>query len=281
MYIAVAKYARNAVLYRDLLREQLEDRYRSVRLHGAASDRAMSQQLSLNLRLKDGSAFSNFLPGQNREALNRLRTAVIAAAAEKPEERMLFFWGAPGVGKTHLLQAACRLAQELGVAPVYIPLSEAGSFSVSMLEDIEATPLVCLDDVDRIAGNAVWEKALFHLSEQLRGVSATLIAAGSQAPNHIHLHMPELSTRLGWGPVYQLLPLDDAAKHEAVQLRARNRGFDIPEDVTAYILKRYPRDTHSLFDLLDRIDSAALAHQRRVTIPFIRAIEQLTRANEA
>lgn len=240
----------------------------------------MSQQLSLNLRLKDGSSFSNFFPAQNREALDRLRAAVIGAAAAQPEERMLFFWGAPGSGKTHLLQAACRLAQELGVAPVYIPFADVGNLSVSMLEDIETTPLVCLDDVERISGDAAWEKALFNLSEQLRGVSATLIAAASQAPNHILLRMPELSTRLSWGPVYQLQPMDDSAKHEAVRLRARNRGFDMPEDVTAYILKRYPRDTHSLFDLLDRIDRAALAHQRRVTIPFIRSIEQRERVSE-
>jgi DnaA family protein len=70
-------------------------------------------------------------------------------------------------------------------------------------------------------------------------------------------------------------PLSDAQKLEAVQLRARHRGFEMPEDVARYILSRYPRDLVSLFDLLDRIDEASLAQQRRVTIPFLRELEAM------
>jgi DnaA family protein len=49
----------------------------------------------------------------------------------------------------------------------------------------------------------------------------------------------------------------------------------MPEDVVQYILSRYPRDMRSLFDLLDRIDRASLTHQRRVTIPFLRELEEM------
>jgi len=233
----------------------------------------MSYQLSLNLRLKDGSSFSNFLPATNLEALERLRATVVAAAQDETRESALFLWGVSGSGKTHLLQAACRLAQEFGIAPIYVPLAEASGLSLSLLEDVGDMPLVCLDDADRIAGKPEWETALFSLSEHLRHARGTLIAAASGGPNHIGLRMPELSTRLAWGPVYQLQPLDDLEKLDAVRLRARNRGFEMPEEVVRYILNRYPRDTHSLFDLLDRIDRASLAHQRRVTIPFIRSME--------
>jgi len=233
----------------------------------------MSYQLSLNLRLKDGSSFSNFLATANLEALERLRSAVAAAAQGETREPALFLWGVSGSGKTHLLQAACRLAQEFGSTPVYVPLAEASSLSISLLEDVGDMPLVCLDDVDRIAGKPEWETALFSLSEHLRHARGTLIAAASGGPNHIGLRMPELSTRLAWGPVYQLQPLDDVEKLDAVRLRAHNRGFEMSEEVVRYILNRYPRDTHSLFDLLDRIDRASLTHQRRVTIPFIRSLE--------
>jgi len=75
----------------------------------------MSYQLSLNLRLKDGSSFSNFLATANLEALERLRSMVAAAAQGETREPALFLWGVSGSGKTHLLQAACRLAQEFGV----------------------------------------------------------------------------------------------------------------------------------------------------------------------
>ena len=235
----------------------------------------MSEQLSLNLRLKDASSFSNFLPGSNREALDRLRAAVVATATQdKTSEPALFLWGADGVGKTHLLQAACRLAQELGAVPLYVPLADAAGLSPLLLESAEHISLVCLDDLERIAGNAEWETALFSLVERLRHTGGMLVAAASLPPTRLGLRLPDLASRLAWGAVYALQPLSDAEKLEAMQLRARNRGFEMAEDVARYILSRYPRDLHSLFDLLDRIDRASLAHQRRVTIPFLRELER-------
>jgi DnaA family protein len=236
----------------------------------------MSQQLALNLRLKDGSSFSNFLPGPNREALERLRGAIVAAAnREKAPHNMMFLWGAEGCGKSHLLQAACRLAQELGMAPVYVPLAEAAELSPSLLEDAEKAPLVCLDDMERIAGRADWEAALFSLTERMRAAGGMQVGAATVPPARLGLKLPDLTSRLAWGTVYALQPLGDAEKLEAIRLRAQNRGFEMPEDVVQYILSRYPRDMRSLFDLLDRLDRASLTHQRRVTIPFLRELETM------
>ncbi len=239
----------------------------------------MSRQLALNLRLKDGSSFSNFLPGPNREALERLRAAVVAATARDAgtEDKILFLWGAEGCGKSHLLQAACRLAQELGAAPLYVPLADVAALSPSLLEDAEQALLVCLDDVERIAGEPEWEAALFSLTERRRATGGLQICAANAPPARLGLRLPDLSSRLAWGAVYALQGLSDVEKLEAVRLRARNRGLDMPEDVVQYILSRYPRDMHSLFDLLERIDRASLSQQRRVTIPFLRRLEEAGR----
>ena len=240
----------------------------------------MSHQLSLNLRLKDASSFGNFLSGPNREALEQLRAAVVTAAtSDKASVPMMYLWGAEGSGKTHLLQAACRLAQELGIAPVYMPLAEVVSLTPSLLEGVEAAPLVCLDDVESAAGLTEWESALFSLVERLRAGGGMLVVGALAPPDRLGLRLPDLASRLAWGTVYAMQPLDDAQKLEAVRLRARHRGFDMPEDVARYILSRYPRDLPSLFGLLDRIDQASLAQQRRVTIPFLRRLEELSREN--
>jgi len=238
----------------------------------------MSQQLALNLRLKDGSSFSNYLPGPNREALDRLRAAVVAAATrgEKAPGNMIYLWGAEGGGKSHLLQAACRLAQELGMAPVYVPLAEAAELSPSLLEDAETAPLVCLDDMERVAGRADWEAALFSLTERMRTAGGLQVCAANVPPTNLGLKLKDLTSRLAWGTVYALQLLGDAEKLEAVRLRAHNRGFEMAEDVVQYILSRYPRDMRSLFELLDRLDRASLTHQRRVTIPFLRELEAMS-----
>lgn len=68
---------------------------------------------------------------------------------------------------------------------------------------------------------------------------------------------------------------DDAACKEILAQRAALRGLELPEPVADYLLRRCSRDLSTLLALLDRLDLAALAQQRRLTIPFVR--EQLAR----
>ncbi len=233
----------------------------------------MKGQLPLNLRIKDASSFDNFVPARNAEVVARLRSAVTALTRDGQAERMVFLWGEPGTGKTHLLQAACRLAQEHGLTPIYLPLSEVLRLSTAMLEDAENRRLICIDDVQCVAGDVEWERALFGLCERLRETGGTLIVAATANPAHLELRMPEVKTRFNWGPVYRLHPLTDAGKLEAIRLRAGNRGLDVTDEVARYILNRHRRDLASLFELLERLDRRSLASQRRLTIPFIRKLE--------
>lgn len=211
---------------------------------------------------------------RNREVVERLSAAVIASKDAIPiAERMFYIWGEPGSGKTHLLQSACRLFQEQGDAPAYLPLAEVPQLAPAMAENLEQTLLVCVDDIQHIAGDDAWESALFSLYERMRTAEGTLVVVGPVPPGRLGLNLPDLATRLGWGLVYQLHPLVDEEKLRAIRLRAGNRGLDVSEDVARYLLQRYPRDMHTLFHLLERIDQASLAKQRRITIPFIRELE--------
>jgi DnaA family protein len=182
-------------------------------------------------------------------------------------------WGEAGTGKTHLLEAACRAAQELGYAPLYVPLAEKTNFTTALFEDVEQIPLVCVDNVDAIAGDAVWEAALFALYERLRAQGGMLILAAGTSPAATGLKLADLATRLSAGLVYQLQPLSDEEKIDALRLRAQRRGLELTEEVASYLLTRFSRDTHSLFTLLDRLDTATLAAQRRLTIPFLRNLK--------
>lgn len=227
----------------------------------------MIDQLALKLQLKDGSSFANFYAGRNAQAVRHLE-----AIAQGSAEPVLFLWGEAGGGKTHLLQAACRVAAERGLHPVYLTFEEAASLTVEVLENIERALLVCLDDVEHVAGNSTWESAVFTLCDRLRAAGGSLIGAARLPPSQLGIGLADLASRLGWGAVYPLRTLTDEDKLAAVRLRARNRGLEMGDEVARYILNRYPRDMHSLFALLDRLDEASLSQQRRITIPFIRAL---------
>ena len=232
------------------------------------------EQLALNLKLRDASSFENYFVARNREAVERLQRAIqkLGGAPQAPAS-WLYLWGEPGTGKTHLLEAACRAAQEQGHAPLYVPLADKANLTTALLEDIEQVPLVCVDDVDAIAGDATWEAALFALYEHLRAHGGMLILAARSGPVATGLKLADLATRLAAGLVYQLQPLSDAEKIAALRLRAQRRGLEMTEEVANYLLTRFPRDMHSLFALLDKLDTATLAAQRRLTIPFLRGLE--------
>lgn len=225
-----------------------------------------AQQLPLSLGLRDEASFTNYLAGPNNEALQTVQALV------RGEHRFLYLWGAAGSGKTHLLHAACQSCSASGGRCAYLPLNEWRTLSTEVLEGLDQLALVCVDDVHAIAGRAEWETALFHFYNRLRESGAMLLAAGTAAPAAIGLALPDLSSRLSWGLVLQLLALNDEEKIAALQLRAHNRGMELPTEVGSYLLRHWPRDMPHLFDLLQRLDTHSLTQQRKLTIPLVREL---------
>lgn len=224
-------------------------------------------QLPLGLRLGDHARLRNFFAGPNAELLAGLR-----ALPEGRGERLLYLSGAPGTGKSHLLQAVCAAARERGRTAWYLPLDPG--LAPALLEGLERQELVCLDDLQRVAGHAAWEEALFHLYNRVRERGGALVVAGQGRPEELGLGLPDLVSRLCWGLLYRLQELNDAERLAALQLRAAHRGLDLPDDSGDYLLRRCPRDLPALCELLDRLDTASLAAQRRLTIPFVRSVLQ-------
>lgn len=227
---------------------------------------AAATQLPLNLGLRDEASFANYLAGPNREALHAVEALVHG------EHRFLYLWGTTGSGKTHLLHAACQAVSAVGARCAYLPLNELRTLGTDVLEGLEQLALVCVDDVQSIATRPEWETELFHLYNRLRETGAILLAAGDAPPSALGLSLPDLSSRLAWGLVLQLQPLNDAEKISALQLRARNRGLELPAEVGSYLLRHWPRDMPRLFELLQRLDTHSLTRQRKLTIPLVREL---------
>jgi len=219
-------------------------------------------QLPLRIGLRDSATLGNFLTGPNAEAV---------AALEQSDEPFVYLWGASGTGKSHLLQAVCHEFAATGGTPAYLPLAEE-RLAPEVCEGLEAMPLVCFDDVQAVAGEPEWEVALFHLYNRVREAGGRLLAAGTAPPGQLGFGLPDLRSRLGWGPVFHLQPLSDDQKVEALCRRASARGITLGPEVARYLMRRYRRDTHGLFDLLERLDRASLAAKRRLTIPFVREL---------
>ena len=228
----------------------------------------MSGQLTLGLSLSEDSTFGNFFPGRNRELVDTLRMAGGGRG-----EQYIYFWGAPGSGRTHLLHSCCHLAHQVGLATIYLSLNEVTrQANTEVFEGLDSLNLVCLDDIETIAGKPEWEEAFFHFYNRMKESGRRFIITGNQAPKQLGLTLNDLVSRLSWGLVFGLEALNDDEKLQALYLRAQGRGLEMPENVAAFLLKHCQRDMNSLFDILNILDKASLAAQRKLTIPFVKQV---------
>ncbi|MDX1376274.1 MAG: DnaA/Hda family protein [Burkholderiales bacterium] len=202
------------------------------------------QQLPLEITRPPEPTLENFIPGPNAEALARVRALATGAL----DECVVYLWGAPGTGRSHLLQAAARAANARAPGA-----------------------LVPADDVERL--DSAGQQALFSAINAARDGGAAVLAAGAAPPAQLDLRA-DLASRLGWGLVYQLQPLADAHKAAWLRADAARRGLRLEDGVIDYLLTRLPRDLPSLATLLARLDRYALARKRAITLPLVREFMQ-------
>ncbi len=221
-------------------------------------------QLALPLQLADHAVFTSFLPDGNETLVATLQEIATGGSGHG-----CWLWGANSAGKTHLLQAVCDIA---GDRSAYIPLSLFDSAGAGILDGLASRELVCIDDIDHVVGNDPWEAALFDLSNQVLDTGGQLLVSALSSPRECAIVLADLASRLSRLPVFQIQPLDENELIAALQLRSQHRGLELPDVTARYLLKRTRRDMASLYELLDRLDFAALRAKRRLTVPFVRDV---------
>lgn len=227
----------------------------------------MTPQLPLALRWPAHQTFDDFLT----KADNAL---ALAAARELATERApwVFLSGPAASGKTHLLIAACVAANQAGRSAQYLPLATLGADRESAIRAFGGSDLLAVDNLEVIAGERAAEHALFDLYNRCRADHATLLFAARHAPAQLDLGLPDLQSRLAACAQVTLRALDESERRELVRDRAAARGIELDDAVLDWLFIHQARDLASLNELLDRIDTAALAAKRRVTVPFLRKL---------
>lgn len=224
-----------------------------------------SAQLPLAVHLRDEATLENFL---FPEALLPLRISL--ESQNEPEgEPGIYLHGGPGSGRSHLLQAACH-AHDSGEA-LYLPLEQLYELAAEeVLADIEGLALICLDNLDAIAGRPAWEEALFHLINRARASHCRLLFSAAAAPRQLGIGLADLESRLSWAVVFHLPETSDTDKLRILQFRASLRGMTLSDEAAQYIFNRASRSLGELIALLEQLDRASMVAKRQLSIPFIR-----------
>ncbi len=231
----------------------------------------ISPQLTLSLQLQAGFTFSNFYTGaSNLEGVSALKKW-----ASGTGEPYLYLSGDSGSGRSHLLQACVHTAFADKKRAAYVPLRHFVTEPPETLQGFDAFDLVCMDDVQVIAGVNAWEEAVFHFFNRLHANQGRLLLSATAVPAKLGLALPDLASRLAWGVIYTLHPLRDDEKLTVLIKRAEERGIHLSEEVARFMLTHCPRHMRTLCAALDALDAASLAAQRRLTIPFVKAVLQI------
>jgi DnaA family protein len=213
------------------------------------------EQLVFELAPPEPPSFANFVEGRNGEAVARLAAVARGEAAEAS----ILLWGGPGGGRSHLLRAA--------VAASVRPAAYVAAPSELADDAWDGPAVVAVDEVD--AADPAAQARLFTLFNRLQAAGGCLVTAAAAPPARLALR-DDLRTRLGSGLVYEVVPLSDADKPEALVRYARGRGLRLGEDVIAYLLAHGRRDMATLVAVLGALDRHSLAAKRAITVPLLR-----------
>jgi DnaA family protein len=214
------------------------------------------KQLALALEARHAPTLENFVAGRNAAALDAVRTLAASSAG------VIYLWGQPGCGRTHLLQAAVDAAAAQAQSAALVA-GDAPDWASA-----EHVRLVALDDVDRLG--PADQIRLFDVCNALQAAGGALLAAGTVSPAALALR-EDLRTRLASGLTFQLHPLTDFEKTQALRDYARRRGLRMADDVVPYLLTHLQRDMATQIAVVHALDRYSLEQKRPVTLPLVRA----------
>jgi chromosomal replication initiation ATPase DnaA len=176
----------------------------------------------------------------------------------------LLLTGPQGAGKTHL-------------AHVWAADSGARIVSAATLTGIEglASGPVCVEDLDRIAGDRARETEAFHLHNLALAQGQPLLLTGQGAVRDWGLALPDLASRLQGTPVARIAPPDEALLGALFAKLFEDRQLSPLPDVMPYLARHAPRDFAAARDIVARMDDLALSEKREISRDLARRVLSL------
>jgi chromosomal replication initiator protein len=221
--------------------------------------------------------FDNFVVcNGNRAACHFARQL----AEEGATDSLLYLYGPPGSGKSHLLAAvADRLTKESGAAAPCISFRDidviyGGNYSaerVSLLgEHFRNAPALLMDDIHLIPDSENLRVEVWQLFNDFYGAGKRIMITGLLPPKELPHLDDHLISRLLWGLVARVDITDDESRRMILAKLAEDRQILLPGEVADYLLKNVRRDVPSLRAALEQISHYALAEGRKLTVRLAR-----------
>jgi DnaA-homolog protein len=223
------------------------------------------RQLPLALRYPPDQRFETYVSAEPEVPAQVRATAV-------GEGGSIYLVGAPGTGKSHLALAACACSEASGRPAGYVAAAAVAGRLREALQGLDSRHLVAIDGLEAVATDPADALALFDFHNRMHDAGHVLLYTATQAPDALGVVLADLRSRLAQCTRLPLASLDDEGRREVLRRRALRRGLQIDAAAVDWLLRHARRDLASLTGLLDTLDRASLAAQRRITMPFLREL---------
>ena len=175
----------------------------------------------------------------------------------------LVIHGPSGSGKSHLAEVWRRRS---GAEVV-----DAASLAHAAPGGGQAAAALVLDGLGGLGG-PIDERALLHTYNSVAERGGHLLLTALAPPARWPLALPDLVSRLRVAPSVALGLPDDALLAALMLKLFADRQIAVAPEVPAYVVPRIERTFEAAASLVERLDRAALAAGRPVTVPLVRAV---------
>ena len=184
----------------------------------------------------------------------------------------LLIYGNSKTGKSFLLQALCNYFSEENKLSLYVPLKELNSDDSKILDDLDSLDLVCVDDLETVAGNNEWETALFNLINNSLLSKCRIVFCSNVNPSLIKFELNDLSSRIKKINQIKVYPIKQDNLPEAIKFLANLRSIKIGNKEISYLINHTKRSMGDLVAHINKLDKLSMQLKRKITIPLIKKV---------
>ncbi len=216
--------------------------------------------------------FDNFVVGNS----NQLAHAASLAVSKNPggAYNPLFLYGSAGLGKTHLMKAIGReIELNTDKRALYVTTETFTNDFIAAVsanrthrfkEQYRKVDVLMLDDVQFMAGKERTQEEFFHTFNAIRDSGGQVIMTSDRPPKAIPTLEDRLQSRLVGGMITDVGPPELETRTAILKTKAKERGYNVPDEVVDYIAKSIQQNVRELEGALIRI----VAHAELTRVPL-------------